>query len=263
MAYSKEKQPLAKYIFILALIFSLGCQPPEKEKKIIDPFEQIKDANAKSVLIKTIKNAGGFDTWQRIKNLSYMKHGILYFADGSVETDNVQQHRYKFHPQFSAEIIWKENDVNHRISYNANVAQQFENDRLIEKDPTQTVMSSLYVLGMPFKLLDAGTVLTTLEPVILRNGQQAQAIKANYNPKKNSNHSTTEEWIYYFDENNAAFLGSLVFHPPTYAYIENLKFTDYLPIKLPLHRKSYRTNKYREIDYLRAEFLYSDYKIAF
>ncbi len=116
---------------------------------------------------------------------------------------------------------------------------------------------------MPFKLLDAGTVLTASGSVILRSGQQAHAIKANYNPEKNSNHSTTEEWIYYFDENTAAFLGSLVFHSPTYAYIENLKFTDHLPIKLPLHRKSYRTNRHREIEYLRAEFQYSEYKITF
>ena len=263
MDHPREKSLLANFIFILALIFSMGCQPTDKKKIAIDPFEQIKDLNAKSVLKKAINNAGGFNTWRRIKNLSYTKHGILYFANGSIETDNVQQHRYKFYPQFSAEISWEENDINHRISYNTEVAQQFENGKLTEKDPTQTVMSSLYVLGMPFKLLDAGTVLTTLESVVLRSGQQAKAIKANYNPKKNSNHSTTEEWIYYFDKNNAEFLGSLVFHPPTYAYIENLKFTDHLPIKLPLHRKSYRTNKNREIEYLRAEFHYSDYKITF
>lgn len=257
------KRPLAKYVFILALIYVLGCQPIEKENAVTDPFEQIKDSTAKSVLIKTIKNAGGLDTWQRIKNLTYIKHGILYFADGSVETDNVQLHRYKFFPQFSAEITWEENNLHHRITYSTDGARQFQNEILTEKDPTQTVMSSLYVLGMPFKLLDAGTVLTASGSVILRSGQQAHAIKANYNPEKNSNHSTTEEWIYYFDENNAAFLGSLVFHPPTYAYIENLKFTDHLPIKLPLHRKSYRTNRHREIEYLRAEFQYSEYKIAF
>ena len=257
------KRPLAKYVFILILIYSLGCQPLEKENAITDPFELIKDSKVKSVLIKTIKNAGGLDTWQRIKNLTYVKHGIFYFADGSVEKDNLQLHRYKFYPQFSAEITWEENDLYHRITYNTDGAKQFQNDILTEKDPTQTVMSSLYVLGMPFKLLDAGTVLTALGSVILRSGQQAHAIKAVYNPKKNSNHSTAEEWIYYFGENNAAFLGSLVFHPPTYAYIENLKFTDHLPIKLPLHRKSYRTNRHREIEYLRAEFQYSEYEITF
>ena len=66
-------------------------------------------------------------------------------------------------------------------------------------------MSSLNVLGMPFKLLDEGTVLTALGSVVLRSGKQAQAIRASYDPRKHSNHSTTEEWIYYFDENNADF----------------------------------------------------------
>ena len=94
------KRPLAKYVFILILIYSLGCQPLEKENAVTDPFKQIKDSKAKSVLIKTIKNAGGLDTWQRIKNLTYVKHGILYFADGSIEKDNVQLHRYKFYLNF-------------------------------------------------------------------------------------------------------------------------------------------------------------------
>ena len=115
---------------------------------------------------------------------------------------------------------------------------------------------------MPFKRLAAVTELTSLGSVVLRSGKQAEAILVNYDPKKNSNHFTTEEWIYYFDENNADFLGSLVFHPSNYAFIENLKSIDHLPIKLPLHRKSYRTHKNREILYLKTEFRYSDYKIT-
>ena len=262
MDHSKKKLLLIKYILILNLIFYLGCQQVDKIKTI-DPYIKIKDLKAKNILKKTVKRAGGFDTWHRIKNLSYTKHGIFYFPDGRIETDNIQQHHYKFYPQFSAEISWKENDINHHISYNTKSALQFENDKLTEKDPTKTVMSSLYVLGMPFKLLDEGTVLTALGSVVLRSGKQAQAIRASYDPRKHSNHSTAEEWIYYFDENNAEFLGSLVFHPPTYALIENLKFTDNLPIKLPLIRKSYRTNKDRVIKHLRAEFKYSDYRITF
>ena len=45
----------------------------EKENAVTDHFEQIKDSKAKSVLIKTIKDAGGLDNWQQIKNLTYVK----------------------------------------------------------------------------------------------------------------------------------------------------------------------------------------------
>ena len=69
----------------------------------------------KKIIKKTIKRAGGFDNWCRIKNLSYSKQGIFYFADGRIKTNNTQQHNYKFYPQISAEIGWKENDVNHHI----------------------------------------------------------------------------------------------------------------------------------------------------
>ena len=71
---------------------------------------------------------------------------------------------------------------------------------LKDKNPTQTVMSSILVLGMPYKLIDDGTELTSLISIVLRNGKQAKAIRASYDPKKNSNHSTTEEWIYYLCE---------------------------------------------------------------
>ena len=52
------------------------------------------------------------------------------------------------------------------------------------KNPNQTVVSSRYVLGIPFKRLEAGTELMSLGSVVLRSGMQAQAILANYDPKK-------------------------------------------------------------------------------
>ena len=38
--------------------------------------------------------------------------------------------------------------MNNQISYDTKSAIQFENDRQSKKDPTQVVMSSLYVLSM-------------------------------------------------------------------------------------------------------------------
>ena len=35
---------------------------------------------------KTTKRAGGFNTWRRIKTLSYTNCGIFYFADGRIQT---------------------------------------------------------------------------------------------------------------------------------------------------------------------------------
>ena len=55
---------------------------------------------------------------------------------------------------------------------------------MLTENPNQTVVSSRYVLGMPFKRIDAVTELTSLGSVVLRSGKQAEAILANYDPKK-------------------------------------------------------------------------------
>ena len=69
------------------------------------------------------------------------------------------------------------------ILYDTKSALQFEDDMRIVKNPNQTV-SSRYVLGIPFKRIEAGTELMSLGSVVLRSGMQAQAILANYDPKK-------------------------------------------------------------------------------
>ena len=139
--------------------------------------------------------------------------------------------------------------------------KKLENGQLMDQDPTESVMSAIYVLGMPFKLLDAGATLEFTQTVTLESGKQADEIKATYNPEAHQNHSTTDVWYYYFDHQDGTFYGAMVHHPPTYAYIQNLDFHEHAGLKFHAHRKSYRSDSLRNIKYLRAEFWYSDYQV--
>ena len=86
-------------------------------------------------------------------------------------------------------------------------------------------------------------------------------IEASYNSEQNDNHSTDDLWWYFFDARDGSYLASMVYHPPTYALIENTKYTDDLPIRFNTYRESYRVDSLRNKEYLRGVFYYSDFEI--
>ena len=241
----------------------LACNQPSKEKQAEAPdhYAHIEDQQVKSILKRAIDKAGGIEKWKSIKTINYTKHNMLFLEDSTVEVDNIQRHEYTMQPQFSARISWNKDGTDHLITYSPEGAKKFENDSLTEQDPTQTVMSAIYVLGMPFKLLDAGTYLKHNGRVTLEDGKEADEIRATYSPEEHENHSTQDVWYYYFDVEDGTFYGAMVYHAPTYAYIQNLDFVDYTPVKFHAHRKSYRSDSARNIKFLRAEFWYSDYDV--
>lgn len=118
-------------------------------------------------------------------------------------------------------------------------------------------------LEMPFKILDHGTVLTYEGLKFSNVVDTVHTIKTPYEPKKHQNHSTKDEWWYYFDKNNGAFVTSMVYHEPIYPLIENLSVIESEDLTFPGRRKSYRCNKFGEEIFLRAEFWYADYSVKF
>ena len=90
---------------------------------------------------------------------------------------------------------------------------------------------------------------------------EADVINAVYDPENIKTHSTSDIWWFYFDTKTGYFLGSKVFHSPTYALIHNMKFSNDNSLKFPSRRKSYRTDSLGNIQFLRAEFWYSKFKI--
>ena len=252
-------------IILLATALLSGCSQTPKTNaeapEIPDAYGHITDDNIKSILKRAIDKAGGIEQWSSIKTIKYTKHNMLFLEDGSTEVDNVQRHEYVMQPAFEATITWEKDSVSHRIEYGPGVARKIENGKTTEADPSATVMSAIYVLGMPYKLLDAGTVLTHKGVVELDSGKRADEIMATYDPGEHDNHSTQDEWYYYFDVEDGTFYGAMVYHAPTYAYIQNLAFDTSSPVQFHAHRKSYRSDSARNIQFLRAEFWYSDYEV--
>ena len=248
-------------LIISGIIFS--CSPSRQTQENVeapDPYGHVVDDQIKTILKRAIDKAGGIEKWRSLKSIKYTKHNMLFLEDSTVEVDNVQRHEYTMLPEFEATITWTKEGVDHKIVYGPEGASQYRNDSITGNDPSQTVMSAIYVLGMPFKLLDAGTYLQYKGKVTLEGGNIADEIKATYSPEDHDNHSTQDEWYYYFGD-DGSFYGAMVYHAPTYAYIQNLEFDRSTPIQFHKHRKSYRSDSVRNIKFLRAEFWYSDYSV--
>ena len=114
-------------------------------------------------------------------------------------------------------------------------------------------------MGIPFKLLDKGVVLSYEGIDTLRTGKTVHVVKAAYNPSTHDNHSKPDIWWHYFDENDYRQWGYMVQHADHFSYIENLSFISSNDFFLTETRKSYRVDSLRNILYLRAEYGYSDY----
>ncbi len=254
-------------LLVMLVIWLAACtQSNQKlpvEKPGTDPYAHISDIKTREIIKAAIDKSGTIDVWQRLKEIRYQKHSVLYFSDGSEESNVIQQHVYRMSPEFEADITWEKNGDRHYLQYTSQFARKFVNDTLQESNEEslrQSVMSAIYVLGMPFKLLDEGVELT-YEGVTNFEGISAHAIEARYSSDNNENHSTDDLWWYYFDSENADFLGAMVYHAPTYAMIRNLEFDQSTPIRFHKHRKSYRTDSTRNIEYLRAQFWYDNYEV--
>jgi hypothetical protein len=126
----------------------------------------------------------------------------------------------------------------------------------------QSFMSAYYVLLMPFKLLDPGTHLSYIGESVL-NEQTAQILKATYDPSTKENHSTADEWYFFFEPTTGRYIASAVYHAPTYALIENNEQENVSGIVFNTYRKSWRVDSLFNKEYLRGEFWYSDFQVSF
>jgi hypothetical protein len=218
------------------------------------------------IVRRAFKKAGGWDNWANLQSISYKKRSILYLENGDIESDVTQFHEYQLQPQLKGTIFWKDDEGSHSIVYENGKASAFDNGKIDDsksESAAKTFLSAHYVLFMPFKLGDEGTKLSHEGTTTLDTGTIVDVIKATYAPGSYDNHSTNDEWYYYFDHETGEYLANMVYHAPTYAYIRNTKMDNSQPLIMNTYRESFRVDKDRNIEYLRGEFFYEDYQMTF
>jgi len=249
-------------LLLIALYIAQSCkvQVPAGDTPIFSDME------VQRVTQRAFDAAGGWDKWKALETISYKKRSVLYHADGSVESDVTQFHEYQLQPKLSGSIFWKDADGSHSIVYRDNGAEQFLNGKIVDGKndaAKKSFLSAYYVLFMPFKIADEGVTVTYEGVQTLDKGESVDVIKTVYTPGQHDNHSTDDTWYYYFDQSTGNYLGSMVYHAPTYAYIRNTSVNRELPLAMNTYRESYRSDVDRNIEYLRGEFFYNDYLMTF
>lgn len=248
-----------KYVSIF-LITLYSCTSQSESTK----FDFIEDETAKESMQRAIDQAGGISNWSNLKELNFEKTSILFLKNGSVEDSTHQKIAFSFNP-FKASLSWSKKGDEMNILFRNDSTLFFQNDSLIDinnEKRKSSVMSALYTVGMPFKLLDEGTRLS-YEGSRTLNGSEVEVIQTVYDSDNNANHSSSEVWWYYFNNTSGDFVGSMVYHPPTYALIENESFEDLGELKFPGHRLSYRVDSLGNKQFLRGEFFYKSFKISY
>lgn len=255
---------MVRYFILLSLTILITSCATQNQLK--DPYNHISDAAVVSTLKKSFKTLGGLKNWQQIKELHYQKYTKLLLESGEIEKEVDQFHDYFYGSNPSINITSKDPEGNaHKItSINGN-AVKYINGKI---DPTAkatalntSVTTSLFVINVPFKMLDKGVILSHEGMDTLEDGQKVEVIKAIYNPAENANHTTPDIWWYYFDQQDAKLVAYMIKHDDHYSYVKNLEYTKSRGFTFPLKRGSYRVNAKREILYTRAEYEYTNWKV--
>jgi len=239
-----------KVIFIIAISFLFSCQKTK--------------LTAKQLLSKSIDAHGGLEFWQKVDTLSFTKKTILYNRKGLKEKE-ITQHQSFYGGNFINGKITTIGTDKSSISIIGNVYTKRVGDALISisnnemKSITNAFKSAYYVISQPFNLMESGALLSYKKDTIL-NDEKTFVVDVSY--KEDQNTITPDQWTYFINANTYLIVAAKVFHSPTVSFIQNINFNKETPFVFNAERESVFLNKDGSIDYLRASYFYSNYKVV-
>ncbi|TDQ18366.1 hypothetical protein DFQ04_0165 [Algoriphagus boseongensis] len=236
--------------FILAAIGLLlfGCNPTNEEK-------------AHDLLKKSIEAHGGEDAWDQLAVIQFTKWTKLLDENGNVESELNQWHEFRFKPYFEGKISWAKDSIDHVVSFDgAEISYFLGGNEVKNRDflaaKKKDFDAAFYTLAQPWKLLDGGGKLSYEGRKTLENNQEVESIRVDYGPDK-------DIWWYHFDSQSHLMVASEVQLKDHRSLVYDLEEENIEGLKLHGRRESWRINEKGERLFLRAEYLYSDYKITF
>ncbi|MEM9328515.1 MAG: hypothetical protein AAGA85_22810 [Bacteroidota bacterium] len=243
---------------IVLLLISCSPAPDNNGQQQPNPPEL---SEAEQIVQASIAAHGGQDRWQGLTGIKYVKTVTLFDAAGNVETSMKQYHEYVLHPKVSGSISWQSGADSINIIYESDQAYRLVNGQMDStaspESAKNTFMAAYHVLFQPFLLGGEGVSLAYEGDETLANGSEVHVIRPEYED------SNGDEWWYYIDKASKLVVGYMVFHVDHHAYVLNLAYDDQTPMVMNRHRKSYRSDRARNIEYTRAEYYYEDYEMTF
>ncbi len=225
---------------------------------------ELPDNKAGEVVKEAIVFAGGWETWQEKKTVSYIKEITFLDSLGAVERTVTQQHEYQLKPEFKARISWKDAGDDYVIVNDGRQAFKMKNTEKLDGDEAMnsawnSSFGSHYVMSMPFKLADEGAILEYKGLDTLVDNTIVHSVKTTY---KNGVGSAggLHTWWYYFDKETHEPVANFLDYGDGYSYTENVTTKNVSGIVLNTLRKGYKTNKNRDLLYTSAVYENKDIK---
>lgn len=253
-------------IFLLGAILLIGCasegEDSASDKESIhyevSPLERLPDQEAGNVVKKAIEEAGGWEKWADKKTLSYTKVIQYFDSMGAMEREIRQLHQYRLHPHLKIKISWEEDGNDYTIINNGQQAWKLKNGQQLTEQSDinhawNSSFGSHYVMCMPFKLTDPGTVLTYEGLDTLANGQVVHSIKTTYKEGAGSA-AGIHTWWYYFDKDDYGLAANFLDYGDGFSYTQYEAFAEIEGIKLNKERKSYSTSADRDLEYVKTVY---------
>ncbi len=214
--------------------------------------EHAKNPNhkARQIVNLSIEAHGGMDYWKNLETLKFKKKTILYNADGSIERSSIERHTLHQKDTLYGEILSLDPNQQYTTRFADKKGQKITPDTIL--DGTNSFLSSHFVVNQPFKMLDPGVELTYIGIDTLANGKAVDVVKAYYGSEED------DVWWFYFDTESHVLLATLIYHAPTYAFVDNEKMEMIDGMLWNTERTTYRTDSLRNVEYVRAEFVYSE-----
>lgn len=227
------------WAILLSLIILSTCT---NEKGSTDKARKIVDI--------AIEAHGGMEHWQNLETLKFKKKTVLYNADGSIERSSLERHTLHQRDTLHGEIVSIDPDKKYTTRFSDMKGLKVMPDTTV--DGTNAFLSSHFVVNQPFKMLDPGVELSYLGLDTLANDKVVDVVKAFYGAEED------DVWWFYFDMESHVLLATLIYHAPTYAFVDNEKIEKIDGMLWNTERTTYRTDADRNVEYVRAEFVYSE-----
>ncbi|NND33451.1 MAG: hypothetical protein HKN76_12740 [Saprospiraceae bacterium] len=247
-------------LFFFIVLSGLDCKSDD-----IDVLAHLEGDQVKSTLQKALQSAGGFKSWQEIIRLEFDKNTTLYGSGGEVESESDQHHRYFYQPARILEITWEDSMGNHQIIQSSDSTSKHLNRKIVhpskETEYSNMVLSSEFVISLPFKLVNKDVILNYQGIDTLPDRAVVHTIQAKYRPEFKTHYDTSDVWWHYFAIDDFRHAGYKVQHVDHVSYVQNTGYVRHAGIVFPSTRRSYRLNADGSIAYLRANYIYSDFII--
>ena len=235
---------------LLICIALISCKPSAERKAI-------------ELISKSIDAHGGYEEWKAMESMTFLKETRLYQADSSLESELFQEIEIRFQPHLEIRMNWEKDSMRHTALFDGKRTRYWLGENEIQnedflKSKRRDLDAAAYVMTKPFDLLEGEKQLKYLGTRRLPDGKNYESVQVIDGVP---GQQPVDVWIYYFDPNDSRLMAYSVETADHVSLVINDNLETIEGFLFPRERTSYRLLENGQIEYLRADYRYSDFSV--